>query len=112
MWEGKINDLATIGRIGENFLSKNISVTRLATVSLASSTLFFLVTNFGVWLQGGLYPLTVAGLVDCYVMAIPFFKTTVAGDLVYSAGFFGLYALAEQKQLTALFDKKLTAWLR
>jgi len=49
---------------------------------LLSSLIFFLVTNFGVWLIG--YPNTLEGFVACYIAAIPFFGWTVAGDLFYS----------------------------
>ena len=49
---------------------------------LASSTLFFIVTNFGVWLLG--YPNTIAGLISCYTLAIPFFLNTILGDLFFT----------------------------
>ena len=49
---------------------------------ILSSLIFFLVTNFGVWLIG--YPNTLEGFVACYIAAIPFFGWTVAGDLFYS----------------------------
>ena len=49
---------------------------------LLSSIVFFLFTNFGVWLIG--YPKTLEGLITCYIAAIPFFGYTLAGDLFYS----------------------------
>ena len=49
---------------------------------LLSSMVFFLFTNFGVWLIG--YPKTLQGLITCYIAAIPFFGYTLAGDLFYS----------------------------
>jgi len=49
---------------------------------LLSSFVFFLFTNFGVWLIG--YPNTLEGLITCYIAAIPFFGWTIAGDLFYS----------------------------
>ena len=55
--------------------------------------LFYIVTNFGMWLFSGIYPRTLAGLEACYVAAIPFFQNTVAGDLVYTALLFGGFAL-------------------
>jgi hypothetical protein len=58
--------------------------------------LFFVVTNFGAWATGMLYPLTWEGLVACYVAAIPFFGNTLAGDLVYTGLLFGAFALAER----------------
>ena len=49
---------------------------------LLSSLIFFIVTNFGVWLIG--YPNTLKGFLACYVAAIPFFGWTIVGDLFYS----------------------------
>lgn len=48
---------------------------------VASSTLFFVVTNLGVWLQGW-YPATWAGLITCYQLAIPFYRTMLIGNLI------------------------------
>jgi uncharacterized protein DUF6580 len=50
---------------------------------------FFGVTNFGVWAFGSLFPKTAAGLLACYVAAIPFFKNTLVGDAIYTAVLFG-----------------------
>ena len=50
---------------------------------LLSSTIFFLVSNLGVWLL--YYPISTEGLVQCYTLALPFFLNTVLGDLVYGA---------------------------
>ena len=47
-----------------------------------SSLLFFLLTNFGVWFFG--YPNTLAGLVSCYTLALPFFVNTIIGDLFFT----------------------------
>jgi hypothetical protein len=60
--------------------------------SVVSSLLFFVITNFGVWVMGW-YPHTLAGLQQCYVMAIPFLRYTLLGDLAYVAVFFGAYEL-------------------
>tara|TARA_Y100000748_G_scaffold129458_1_gene108405 strand:- start:1351 stop:1839 length:489 start_codon:yes stop_codon:yes gene_type:complete len=49
---------------------------------LTSSTIFFIVTNFGVWLLG--YPNTLAGFISCYTLAIPFFINTILGDLFFT----------------------------
>ena len=57
--------------------------------ALASSVLFFVVTNFGVWAAGGLYPLTLEGLLACYIAALPFFQNTFWGTLSYSVVLFG-----------------------
>ncbi|MEA3058354.1 MAG: hypothetical protein QOF34_1169 [Sphingomonadales bacterium] len=74
-------------------LAKHRSFWRVGGAALASSILFYAVTNFGMWLSSGIYPRSLAGLEACYVAAIPFFQNTVAGDLVYSALLFGGFAL-------------------
>ena len=66
------------------YLNQKKSFIRLTGMSLASSLIFYLITNFGVWLNGGLYPKTLQGLEQSYVMAIPFFKNTLLGDFFYT----------------------------
>lgn len=68
----------------------------IAGATLAGSALFFVLTNFGVWAFGSMYPWTWDGLVACYVAAIPFFHNTLMGDAVYMAVLFGGLALAER----------------
>ena len=77
-------------------LRKRRSPLRIAGAALASSILFFIITNFGVWAFGSLYPKTMAGLAACYVAAIPFFQNTLIGDALYTAVLFGSFALAER----------------
>jgi hypothetical protein len=62
--------------------------------ALGSAVIFFVVSNFGVWAQGRIYDHTWAGLLQCYEMALPFFRNTFAGDFVYGWLLFGAYALA------------------
>jgi hypothetical protein len=64
--------------------------------ALLSSILFFVITNFGVWVTGGgwFYPRTWQGLVDCYIMAVPFFRNTLVGDMVFTGILFGLFELS------------------
>jgi hypothetical protein len=72
-----------------------VTVLRLGIAAVASSVLFFAISNFGVWLVSGMYPNDASGLVACYVAAIPFFQNTVAGDLFYTTLLFGGFKLAE-----------------
>jgi hypothetical protein len=73
------------------------SILGVGLAALASSVLFFTVTNFGVWLLMDYYPKTLAGLAACYTAAIPFFQNTLAGDLFFSFLLFGGFALAERQ---------------
>lgn len=78
------------------WLQRKRSARRIAAAALISSIIFFVITNFGVWVFESLYPKTAAGLLACYVAAIPFFKNTLIGDALYSVGLFGGFALAEK----------------
>src|SRR5260370_24580041 len=77
-------------------LQRKRSVLRIAGAALAGSVVFFVVTNFGVWVFGSLYPKTATGLLACYVAGIPFFQNTLAGDALYTTVLFGGFAVAEK----------------
>lgn len=55
--------------------------------SLAASCIFFVVSNFGVWLTSGLYSKDFAGLSTCFALAVPFFGNQLAGDLIFVTAF-------------------------
>jgi hypothetical protein len=63
----------------------------LATVAIMvpCSIAFWALSNAAVWAFSGMYPLTLAGLTQCYVAALPFLDKTVLGDLVWVGAFFG-----------------------
>ncbi len=69
------------------WLREHKSVRNVIGASLLSSVLFFLITNFGVWVNGA-YARDISGLWQSYMMGIPFFRNTVAGDLFYTGAFF------------------------
>jgi hypothetical protein len=64
---------------------------------LLSSSVFFVITNFGVWLL--YYPLNVSGLMECYTLAIPFFRNSVLGDLFFAGVLYYGFFWAEKKFL-------------
>ena len=75
----------------------HLSVPMVTGAGLSASLLFFLVTNFGVWATGTMYPKTWEGLAAAYIAGIPFFHYMIAGTLFYSALFFGSYLLASRQ---------------
>ena len=79
--------------IGKYFIA-NKKVGWIIGGTLLSSIVFFVVTNFAVWLAPNyMYEKTVSGLIACYGMAIPFFRNSLVGDLMYSGIFFGGFEL-------------------
>lgn len=77
------------------------SIGMVARMSLLSSVMFFVISNFAVWAGGTMYPHTAEGLVLCYAAAIPFFGNTLAGTMIYSAALFGAADLADRAVLAA-----------
>lgn len=79
------------------WLKEHKTVSHIVAVSLCSSLLFFLVTNFGVWfMPQTLYPKTIEGLIQCYVAAIPFFRNTILGDCMYVGVLFGIFEFGKK----------------
>ncbi len=71
---------------------------RVASLSWVSSCIFFLITNFGVWVADTLYPKNAEGLCACYLAALPFFANQVCGDVFYSLLLFSGAYLFQSKQ--------------
>jgi hypothetical protein len=82
-----------IGFIGM-WLKNRRTPANIFSATVFSAVLFFIITNFGVWLAW--YPHTWEGLSACYIRAIPFFRSTVLGNLVFSLALFGSYELAKK----------------
>ena len=94
-WEGYIAILCIVSLAF--IILKKVTLTSVIGASLLAPILFYIITNFVVWLNSGMYPKTAAGLGECYVLAIPFFWNTLIGDIVFSALLFGTYELAALK---------------
>jgi hypothetical protein len=70
---------------------------RIGGAGFAAEFLFFIVSNFGSWLMYDTFPHTPAGLLACYIVAIPFFGRSLASTLVYCGMIFGAYAWHEER---------------
>ena len=75
------------------------SVTKIGAASVLCAVQFFFISNFPVWLFMDLFPHTFAGLMACYVAALPFFGNTLISNLFYSAFFFGAHFWLTRRQL-------------
>ncbi|MGZ3769902.1 MAG: DUF6580 family putative transport protein [Bdellovibrio sp.] len=87
-------------------LRESRSAFRVGTLSLVSSSIFFLISNFGVWTVADIYPKTLLGLEECYVAGIPFFGNQIYGDLFFSVLLFGSYE-AVKKYAPDFFAKSV-----
>jgi len=68
----------------------------IGVVTLVSSLQFFILTNFAVWFTGYWYSKTLTGLIECYVMALPFLRTSLLGDVFYTTVFFSAYEIVRK----------------
>lgn len=73
-------------------LIRNPRLTTILGAAFAASFMFFLISNFGVWTGGILYPKTASGLKDCFIMALPFFRNSLISDLLSTLVIFRCYA--------------------
>lgn len=80
-------------------LRKTDSPLKILLAGISGSVLFFIATNFGVWLMTDLYPKTLSGLSQCYVMALPFFQKSLLGDVFFLAVLFFSYKYFLEKKL-------------
>lgn len=91
---------------------QKFSLVRLGGSTLVSTLVFFVSTNFAVWAFGTWYTRTWAGLVECFVAALPFLKYNIVGDLMWTSILFGIYAAAmrgvQQPSIARLFKRPVT----
>ena len=90
-----------IALLSVQIFKNTITISKVLSSSIGVGVVFFIVSNFGVWLSGTMYPMTFEGLVTCYVAAIPFFRATLTSNILFSFILFGGY-YALQNQITFL----------
>jgi hypothetical protein len=74
------------------FISNKISPLNIVLSSISGAVLFFVVSNFGVWISTTLYAKSLSGLLTCYAAGIPFFPATLVSDIFFSTLLFGLFS--------------------
>jgi len=87
--------------VAGTLLLRRIRLSNLVLASFSASLIFFVVSNFAVWLSNPLYPKTGEGLVACYMAGVPFFWNTLAGDLSFSLLLFGSFAWISRTRTVA-----------
>lgn len=83
--------IITIGQLKNN----NYSFSKSILWSVIGSGLFFIITNFSVWITADFYTKDISGLLNCFTLAIPFYKNTLLSSIIYSFIMFGSYDLLE-----------------
>ena len=92
--------------VGLFIFNKGISLTKTVGGMISSSGIFFLVSNFGVWAGGTMYPKNFGGLITCYAAGVPFIHNTIISDVLFTTVLFGTYYLL-QVEYSSLKIKQL-----
>ncbi|MFW9881713.1 MAG: DUF6580 family putative transport protein, partial [Candidatus Thorarchaeota archaeon] len=80
---------------------------KMTGMGVVASLFFFIWTNFGVWIGWNMYPHTLEGLIQCYIMAIPFFKMNLMGNLVIISVVSTTLVIAYKLSKILLANKKI-----
>jgi len=81
------------------FMLRKIAVKNILGSAFVAAVVFFLISNFGVWLSGTMYPMNLSGLISCYVAGIPFFHWNLLGNIFYLGLMVGAYEWISMRYL-------------
>lgn len=81
---------------GRAVLRNRITIVNSIFSALGGGVIFFLISNFGVWLFGFMYPKTMVGLISCLAAGVPFIHGSLIGSVFFTLSFIGGYKLITQ----------------
>jgi hypothetical protein len=96
MWAWYVAAMA-LGRI---LLRSRATVVRAGAATLLGPTSFFVLSNYAVWIGGGMYPRTLGGLSACYVAALPFYRNDLISTAIVVGAAFGVPVLVRRLSQT------------
>ena len=79
-------------------LKKHFSLIRVSTSSMLAASIFFITSNFGVWLYSSMYAKTLTGFLQCLSMAIPFFHNSLLSTIMFTSGIYVLNKFLSPKK--------------
>ena len=74
--------------------------------SIISPSIFFIISNFGVWLTGSMYTFNLSGLITCYIAGIPFFDESLISTILFALTIFSIMKLATKEPKEIIFTEK------
>ncbi len=72
------------------------SLKRVGVMAISSPMIFFVISNFGVWLNSSMYANNLEGLILCYANAIPFYSSSALACILFSAAFYSITILIKK----------------
>lgn len=91
------------------FMRKSSGAGNTILFAVVASIIFFLITNFAVWLFSPWYEKSISGLIYCYTLGLPFLQNMVLGDIVYTTALVAAFRLVQVKIPIEYFLKGKTA---
>lgn len=82
--------------LGQILLRSRTTFVRVAAGALLGPTSFFVLSNYAVWIAGGMYPRTLAGLSTCYMAALPFYRNDLVSTAIVAGVAFGVPVLVRR----------------
>jgi hypothetical protein len=68
----------------------------IGLAAILGSVIFYVTTNFAVWIMSNYYSHTIDGFIKCYIAAIPFFLNSLGGDITYTVLLFGSFEFVKK----------------
>lgn len=87
------------------FFLKKINLSRLLFSGVIVGVIFFLISNFGVWLTSTMYPDTWTGLIACYTAGLAFLRNSIIGNIFYVTLFFAAYEWMVNRKSILVFPR-------
>lgn len=79
---------------------KKINARNVLLACISATLIHWIVSNFGVWFHGTIYPRTFEGLILCYTVAIPYQLYTLLSNIIFSAIFFSVFEWVSQNYVS------------
>ena len=73
---------------------------RIASLAIASPAVFYLMSNFGVWINSSMYTKDFSGFIQCYVNAIPFYANSATACVLFCSAFFVIKSFLKNNRLS------------
>jgi hypothetical protein len=83
-----------------SYYFSNDKASRIASLAIASPAVFYLMSNFGVWINSPMYTKDISGLIQCYVNAIPFYANSATACILFCSAFFLIKSFIKNNRLS------------
>lgn len=88
-------------------LMKKVNVKNILSLSVSAALVHWIISDFGVWIDGRMYPMNSEGFISCYVAALPYLENMLIGNLVFGGIMFGIFELAQRKFTVLLISNNI-----